>query len=43
MRWVWMSVVGAALFCAGWLTCFICALAATKIDWKAKLEKRGKL
>lgn len=37
MRWVWVGVVGAALFTLGWLTCFISALAATKIDWKSKV------
>ena len=41
-RWVWRGVVGATLFLAGWLTCFVSALAATKIDWKDRLE-RGKL
>jgi hypothetical protein len=43
MKWLWACVVGAALFTLGWLTCFISALAATKIDWKGRLEKRGKL
>ena len=37
MRWVWVGLGAIVVFWAGWLTCFISALAATKIDWKSKV------
>lgn len=43
MRRVWMMLGAVGVFVAGWLTCFISALAATKIDWKSKLQEKGQL
>jgi ABC-type antimicrobial peptide transport system permease subunit len=37
MRWMAIAVGAIVVFVAGWLTCFLSALAATKIDWKSKI------
>jgi hypothetical protein len=37
MRSVAIAVGAIVVFVAGWLTCFISAMAATKIDWKSKI------
>lgn len=35
-----IKVVGyLGIFVAGWLTCFISAMAATKVDWRSKVGK----
>ena len=41
-RWVGIIIASVLLFSAGWLTCFISALLATKIDWAGKLGEKRK-